>query len=296
MKKWTIMLILSLVALGGLTACFPSSRQQQHAFDQQMQTVMKQELKIKQTMDQMDLNQLYHLSQTDTTDANKRAFSQMKHQIDEKLKPQMKHYHQAAEKLPAENKDLKLLKATYLKGVEGKEKEIEKLEQFVVLCQNSIQTNENILDDTQQFEKYRSRVENQLNRAKQSAQGIEDSMKLEAQLDKNNSRIKNIAETSIREKDEDVQIKTIKTEIIPLIQDQIKALNETQLKDEMTSQVRQDAVQMYYSLERYYQARIKTITYNQKLSQVDVHTLITKGEDLEKYNQDYENQRDQMGL
>lgn len=102
----------------------------------------------------------------------------------------MKVYHQEAKALPEPNKDLKALKSTYLEGIKGKEEIIEKLDQFIVLCQNSIRANENILEFTQQFEKHRSRVEAQISSAKQTSQGIEDSTKLEERLDENNHHIK----------------------------------------------------------------------------------------------------------
>lgn len=294
MKKWVKMIILSFLIIGSLTACMESSEKQMHAFDKQMMTVTKKERIVNQILVKMNLNQLYDLSQTDTTDANKKAFDQMKAQIDNKLKPAMREYHEAAKALPEENKNLKVLKSTYLEGIAGKEEVIEKLDQFVVLCQDSIQANENILEFTQQFEKYRSRVESQMSSAKQTTQGVEDSAKLEAQLDENNSRIKDKAETSIREKDGKDQMKAIQDEVIPLVQAQIKDLNEMQLRDDTTNRARQNAVQMYYSLERYYQERVKTIEYNQQLAETNIRKLITKAKDLDSYNEAYENQRDQL--
>lgn len=294
MKKWIKMIILSFMMIGSLTACMASSQKQMHAFDQQMKTVAEKERIVNRTLEQMNLNQLYDLSQTDTTDANKKAFDQLKKQIDDELKPAMKAYRQEAKALPETNKDLKALKSTYLEGIKGKEEVVEKLDQFIVLCQNSIRANENILDFTQQFEKYRSRVETQISSAKQTSQGLEDSAKLEARLDENNRHIKEKAETSIREKDGKAQMQAIQEEVIPLVQTQIKDLNEMQLRDEMTNRARQNAVQMYYSLERYYQERLKTIDYNQKLAQANIRKLITKAKDLDSYNAPYENQRDQL--
>ncbi|MEJ7541760.1 EMYY motif lipoprotein [Staphylococcus intermedius] len=294
MEKWVKIIILSFLIVGSLTACTASSQKQMHAFDQQMKTVSEKERIVNQTLEEMNLNQLYDLSQTDTTDANKRAFDQLKKQIDNTLKPAMKAYHQEAQALPEENKDLKTLKSTYLEGIKGKQKVIEKLDHFVVLCQNSIRANENILDFTQQFEKYRSRVETQISSAKQTTQGAEDSVKLEARLDENNRYIKDKAETSIREKDGKAQMHAIQDEVIPLVQKQIKALNEMQLRDETANRARQNAVQMYYSLERYYQERVKTIEYNQQLAETNIRKLITKAKDLDSYNTPYENQRDQV--
>ena len=198
MKRWVKMTILSFLIIGSLTACMESSEKQMHAFDKQMMTVTKKERIVNQTLEKMNLNQLYDLSQTDTTDANKKAFDQMKAQIDNKLKPAMREYHKAAKALPEKNKKLKALKSTYLEGVAGKEEVIEKLDQFVALCQHSIQANENILEFTQQFEKYRSRVESQMSSAKQTYRGVEDSAKLEAQLDEHNRRIKDKAEKFLK--------------------------------------------------------------------------------------------------
>ncbi|WP_281183041.1 EMYY motif lipoprotein [Staphylococcus schleiferi] len=218
MKKWIKIIILSFLALTLLPACMHSSEDQLKAFDQHMKIVNEKERVLSKTLNQMDLNQIHYLSQTDTTDKNKQAFNDIKKAIDQKLKPKFKDYREAANQLPARDDSLKALKSTYLKGIDQKEHEIKQLDLFIALCQKSIQSNEKILDSTQAFEKHRSRVESQMNLAKQTEQGSRESEMLENKLISNNQAIKEIAEKSMNAKSEKAQLDAIHKEMLPLIQ------------------------------------------------------------------------------
>ena len=114
---------------------------------------------------------------------------------------------------------------------------------------------------------------------------------LENKLISNNQAIKEIAEKSMNAKSEKAQLDAIHKEMLPLIQGQIKELNKTQLKDSATNNARQNAIEMYYKLERYYQERAKTIQYSEKLSKFDVNQLVTKGDDLERFDQPFEKEK-----
>ncbi len=294
MKKWIKIIILSFLALMLLPACMHSSEDQLKAFDQHMKIVNEKERILSKTLNQMDLNQIHYLSQTDTTDKNKQAFNDIKKAIDQKLKPKFKDYKEEANQLPARDDTLKALKSTYLKGIDQKEHEIKQLDSFIALCQKSIQSNEKILDSTQAFEKHRSRVESQMNLAKQTEQGSRENEMLENKLISNNQAIKEIAEKSMNAKSEKAQLDAIHKEMLPLIQGQIKELNKTQLKDSATNNARQNAIEMYYKLERYYQERAKTIQYSEKLSKFDVNQLVTKGDDLERFDQPFEKEKGKL--
>ena len=62
------------------------------------------------------------------------------------------------------------MKEDYLKTVENKEKSIYDLKEFVDLCNRSIKDNEDILDYTKLFEKNRTEVESDINKAQNKMQ------------------------------------------------------------------------------------------------------------------------------
>ena len=80
------------------------------------------------------------------------------------------------------------MKEDYLKLLKIK-KSIYDLKEFVDLCNRSIKDNEDILDYTKLFEKNRTEVESDINKA----QNKEDASQLKSKLEENNQQLKDTA-------------------------------------------------------------------------------------------------------
>lgn len=67
---------------------------------------------------------------------------------------------------------------------------------------------------------------------------------------------------------------------MPMIEKQITDINQTNISDKHVNNARKNAIEMYYSLQNYYNTRIETIKVSEKLSKVDVDKLPKKGIDI----------------
>ena len=76
--------------------------------------------------------------------------------------------------------------------------------------------------------------------------------------------------------------KAIKNYISPLIEKQIKDINQTNISDKNVNDARKNAIEMYYSLQNYYDTRIDTIEVGEKISKINVDKLPKEGKDIDR--------------
>lgn len=70
---------------------------------------------------------------------------------------------------------------------------------------------------------------------------------------------------------------------MPLITKQIRDLNKAEITDAYVNDARKNAIEMYYSLQNYYETREETIEISEQLAKIDYNKLPQKGEELEQY-------------
>ena len=63
---------------------------------------------------------------------------------------------------------------------------------------------------------------------------------------------------------------------MPLIDKQIKDLNQTTITDSNVNEARKNAIEMYYSLQNYYETRQDTMGITQRLAKIDLQNLPKK--------------------
>ncbi|WP_436860121.1 EMYY motif lipoprotein [Staphylococcus caeli] len=282
MKK-ILCIILLLGFVVSLSACGNEGASEFKDFDSSLKNVKNKEKELNQTMDDIKLKRLDDLSKTDMTDKNKKAFNELQNKINSKLIPKLKAYEKAAKKLPATSSDTKELKSTYLDSVKDKKASIHQLKTFVDLCNQSIKANEDILDYTKLFEKSRSQVEKHIQDASDAGAST-DVNNFKHKLENNNKDLKTTAEKDADSTDPVTVKKSIKNKIMPLITKQIKDLNKTAITDTYVNDARKNAIEMYYSLQNYYETRVETIDISEDLSKIDYEKLPKESKDLEGFD------------
>ncbi|MDN6838127.1 MAG: EMYY motif lipoprotein, partial [Staphylococcus equorum] len=148
-----------------LSACNNEGENEFKDFDSSLNDVKNKETELRDVMDDMQLKSLDNLSKTDMTDKNKKAFNDLQNELNSKLIPKLEEYETAAKNLPTDSNETKELKSTYLDSVKKKKSAINELKTFVDLCNQSIKANEDILEYTKLFEKNRSQVEDNIQKA-----------------------------------------------------------------------------------------------------------------------------------
>ncbi|ANK37989.1 EMYY motif lipoprotein [Staphylococcus equorum] len=281
MKK--ILYIVLLVCFSiSLAACNNEGENEFKDFDSSLNDVKNKEKELRNAMDDIQLKRLDNLSKTDMTDKNKKAFNDLQNELNSKLIPKLEEYETAAKNLPTGSNETKELKSTYLDSVKKKKSAINELKTFIDLCNQSIKANEDILEYTKLFEKNRSQVEDNIQKASTVGNST-DVTNFKNKLEQNNKDLKNTAEEEADSTDSNEIKKSIKEQIMPLITKQIRDLNKAEITDAYVNDARKNAIEMYYSLQNYYETREETIEISEQLAKIDYNKLPQKGEELEQY-------------
>ena len=143
------------------------------------------------------------------------------------------------------------------------------------------------LDYTKLFEKNRSQVEAHMQKAS-DAGSTTDVNNFKHKLEQNNKELKNTAEKEANSTDATKVKQSIETQIMPLIDKQIKDLNQTAITNNYVNDARKNAIEMYYSLQNYYETRKETIDISEQLDKINAKDLPKKGEDLEEFDADFD--------
>lgn len=284
MKK--LLFITTIVfCMIALTACGNETRKDFNNFNNKLSDVKQKQKNVEEVIDKIHLKELDNLSKTDTTDKNKKEFIALQKDINNYLMPELKKYKKAAYQLPAKTTDVKNLRKSYLNTVKEKETSIDDLKSFVDLCNRSIKDNEDILDYTKLFEKNRSEVESDIKKATNQS----DADQLTSKLEENNKQLKSTAKKYLDSSTTSTNTakKAINDHISPLIDKQIKDINQTNISDENVDNARKNAIEMYYSLQNYYETRVDTIELSEKLSKIDVNKLPKEGKDISSKDKEF---------
>ncbi|WP_436963060.1 EMYY motif lipoprotein [Staphylococcus shinii] len=285
MKKIICIVLLFCFSIT-LSACGNEGSTEFKDFDSTLNDVKSKETELKKVIDDIHLKRLDDLSKTDMTDNNKKEFNEIQNKVNSKLIPKLDNYETAAKKLPADSEETKKLKSTYLKSVKEKKAAINNLKNFTDLCNQAVKANEDILDYTKLFEENRSQVEAHIQKAS-DAGSTTDVNNFKRKLEQNNKELRNTAEKEADSTDSTKVRQSIETQIMPLIDKQIKDLNKTAITNNYVNDARKNAIEMYYSLQNYYETRKETIDISEQLEKINAKDLPKKGEDLEKFDADF---------
>ena len=64
---------------------------------------------------------------------------------------------------------------------------------------------------------------------------------------------------------------------MPLITKEIRDLNKTEITSGYVNDARKNAIEMYYSLQNYYETREETIEISEKIEKMDIDALPKEG-------------------
>ncbi|SGW85746.1 EMYY motif lipoprotein [Staphylococcus argenteus] len=275
MKKIVIFAMLAILIIV-ICACGNKEKEAQHQFTKQFKDVEQKQKDLQHVMDNIHLKEIDHLSKTDTTDKNSKEFKALQEDVKNHLMPKFQAYYKSAESLPDDTAKVKKLKKGYMSIANEKKKSIKQLKTFIDLCNQSIKYNEDILDYTKQFEKNRYKVESEI----KLADNKNEARNLTTKLEQNNQALRDTAKKNLDDSKENEVKSAIKNHIMPMIEKQITDINQTNISDKHVNNARKNAIEMYYSLQNYYNTRIETIEVSEKLSKIDVDKLPKKGIDI----------------
>ncbi|SUM80847.1 EMYY motif lipoprotein [Staphylococcus cohnii] len=283
MKKLMCFVLLVCFAVV-LVACGHEGANEFKDFDSTLTDVKQKEKEFNKVMDSIDLENINDLSKTDMTDKNKKEFNQLQNNLNSKLTPKLEAYEKSTKHLPANSEETKELKSKYLASVKKKKAAIEEVKTFVDLYNQAVKANEDILDYTKLFEKNRSEVEENMKKANNAGESVKG---FKEKLEQNNKDLKNTAEKESNSTNAKSEKQVIETQIMPLIKKQIKDLNKSEITDGYVNDARKNTIEMYYSLQNYYETREETIEIGEAIAKIDINKLPKESEDLKHYDKEF---------
>lgn len=286
MKKILYLVLLCCIVFS-LAACGNKEDSSIKDFESTLKLSQNKGHALKTTVDELNIEQLDELSNKETTDKNKREINQLQNDINNKLVPKMTAYEDSIKNIKASSEQAKSLKKSCRKTVEQQINALKELQTFVSLCNQSIKANEDILDYTRLFEKNRSKVEKNMDNASAAGSTTEVHI-LTKKLESNSRELKATAQKNVDTNNDKEAKAQIENDIMPLIESQIKDLNQTTISDSNVNAARKNTIEMYYSLQNYYETRKETITIGEKLDKIDYNKLPKNGKDLEQYEKPFE--------
>lgn len=286
MKKILYLVLLCCIVFS-LAACGNKEDSSIKDFESTLKLSQNKGHALKTTVDELNIEQLDELSNKETTDKNKREINQLQNDINNKLVPKMTAYEDSIKNIKASSEQAKSLKKSYRKTVEQQINALKELQTFISLCNQSIKANEDILDYTRLFEKNRSKVEKNMDNASAAGSTTEVHI-LTKKLESNSRELKATAQKNVDTNNDKEAKAQIENDIMPLIESQIKDLNQTTISDSNVNAARKNTIEMYYSLQNYYETRKETITIGEKLDKIDYNKLPKNGKDLEQYEKPFE--------
>ncbi|PTH34229.1 EMYY motif lipoprotein [Staphylococcus agnetis] len=286
-----LLVILMLLALVG---CGHHNAQEKATFDHKMKIVEQKEKAYYNELEAAHLEQLKSINRNDAIEDNKALFEKKNETMQHTLEPKFNVYKKAANQLPANNHELDTLKKTYMEAVKKKEHALKQIEAFLSLYLQTFESNENIVAHTQKFDALRSKVERNLMASKATQNGNNESEQLEETLINQNAHIKRVATNVLEEKDGRQQSESIKSEVVPVIEQNVKTLNQLRINDANVNKARQNAIQMNYALEDFYKERAQSATYSHRLSKINIKQIVKTPEELEAYEAKYNEKNDEI--
>ena len=283
MKKILYLVLLCCIVFS-LAACGNKEDSSIKDFESTLKLSQNKGHALKTTVDELNIEQLDELSNKETTDKNKREINQLQNDINNKLVPKMTAYEDSIKNIKASSEQAKSLKKSYRKTVEQQINALKELQTFVSLCNQSIKANEDILDYTKLFEKNRSQVEENMKKANNAGESVKG---FKEKLEQNNKDLKNTAEKESNARSAKSEQQAIENQIMPLIKKQIKDLNKAEITDGYVNDARKNTIEMYYSLQNYYETREETIEIGEAIAKIDINQLPKESKDLKQYDKDF---------
>ncbi|MDU9349113.1 MULTISPECIES: EMYY motif lipoprotein [Staphylococcus] len=158
------------------------------------------------------------------------------------------------------------------------------LKHLLIYTISQLKQIEDILDYTKLFEKNRSQVEENMKKANNAGESVKG---FKEKLEQNNKDLKNTAEKESNARSAKSEQQAIENQIMPLIKKQIKDLNKAEITDGYVNDARKNTIEMYYSLQNYYETREETIEIGEAIAKIDINQLPKESKDLKQYDKDF---------
>ncbi|MFC6292087.1 EMYY motif lipoprotein [Macrococcus epidermidis] len=284
-KLYSIVLILFISTV--IAGCGNKVKSDINDYKAQMKDVQSEEKKLVQQIDGLGLDKADQLLGSEVTEEKKKKLKKIELDINEKIKPQLKAYEKKVMAVNPDTKEVKDVHSIYVRNLNKKKQFISELDRYMKLFNQSILSNEKILEYTKVFEKNKALNEKYAKKAESNSNESEDFDTLTKLLNDNSDILKEkvaylTSSGSVNEK----QVYIDET-LIPLLKSSVNKLNQTKLKSKNVIGMRKATIETYYSLINYYKERKVAMKTESELQKLPIQNILENTKYIKSIDEKY---------
>ncbi|WP_164993392.1 EMYY motif lipoprotein [Macrococcus sp. DPC7161] len=273
MKKYYLLFFVLLMTFY-LVGCSNALKSDINDYKVQMKNVQKEEKKLVEQIDALHLEKIDQLIGSEVTEDKKKKLIHIEQKIDQEILPQYKKYESLVKKVKPKTKEVKDVHAMYLDNLKKKKKFIDTLSDYIHAFNDSIASNEEILEYTKIFEKNKALSEKFHAKAQKQSDESKDLATITEVINANSDDLKSkvgyLSDThTVKEK-----TKYIDQTLIPLLKKQVDKLNKTNIKSKDVIGLRKATIEINYSLINYYKERKNAMKIEEQLQNVPIQNIL----------------------
>ncbi|QUR94002.1 EMYY motif lipoprotein [Macrococcoides canis] len=280
-----IYLIMSISII--LAACGNKVTSDIKDYKAEMQDVQSEEKKLVHEIDKLGLDKADQLLGAEVTEEKKKKLKLIETSIQNKIKPQLKIYEQKVKEINPETSEVQEVHNIYKRNLNKKKQFILDLEQYMKLFNQSIHSNEKILQYTEVFEKNKALSEQYADQVSASGKDAKEYELLADVINDNSEQLKSKVEYLSTDRTVKQKQQYIETKLLPFLKSNVDKLNQTQISSKHVLGVRKATIEIYYSLMNYYKERKIAMDIETKLQNMPIQDILENTKYIQSIDDKY---------
>ena len=253
----------------------------------EMQDVQSEEKKLVHEIDKLGLDKADQLLGAEVTEEKKKKLKLIETSIQNKIKPQLKIYEQKVKEINPETSEVQEVHNIYKRNLNKKKQFILDLEQYMKLFNQSIHSNEKILQYTEVFEKNKALSEQYAAQVSASGKDAKEYELLADVINDNSEQLKSKVEYLSTDRTVKQKQQYIETKLLPFLKSNVDKLNQTQISSNHVLGVRKATIEIYYSLMNYYKERKIAMDIETKLQNMPIQDILENTKYIQSIDDKY---------
>lgn len=280
-----IYLIMSISII--LAACGNKVTSDIKDYKAEMQDVQSEEKKLVHEIDKLGLDKADQLLGAEVTEEKKKKLKLIETSIQNKIKPQLKIYEQKVKEINPVTSEVQEVHNIYKRNLNKKKQFILDLEQYMKLFNQSIHSNEKILQYTEVFEKNKALSEQYADQVSASGKDAKEYELLTDVINDNSEQLKSKVEYLSTDRTVKQKQQYIETKLLPFLKSNVDKLNQTQISSKHVLGVRKATIEIYYSLMNYYKERKIAMDIETKLQNMPIQDILENTKYIQSIDDKY---------
>ena len=265
--------LVLMVSLTVLTGCSNALAEEMEKYMADMEEIHGLDEEFTLAADSLDYEYLPEELSSRSVDVDTERLESISTKLEEDILPVADQMAEEIETVEVNNEELAEMHDSFRESVEIKQDFARQLDEYVEAYLMSVRSNEELIELSQSF------MENQKARdgiieKTDDTDAVGEIDGLIEQINENSESLESESQLLQGDGSIDEKQKHIDEEMMPAIEEHIESLNQMNLETESAIRIRSLSLEMYYGFEKYYQERKNTMTYNERLQDLQLQSII----------------------